>query len=202
MASKYNFRGELIDKVNQMEEYFSYEVCKNFIDFILHLHSNDADDGAEGKRVDEVIRAEVTGMLEYCHGANRADITLKAKKKAVEVKTGCGELSCHFRTKEEAEQAAADFLAGGKLIKTRGYFIYQPIANPYDLGSAVVYPVEKFEKLIRQKECIVVKKATNGYYVISLQNYTGSKRGFERFLNWYDEGEVFCDWLFRMTGKY
>lgn len=198
----YNFRDDLVRKVNEMEEDYGYAVDDSYVAFADDLHTNALDDGAYGKRVDEVIRATVCGVVEYCHGANRSDISLKNKKKAVEVKTGRGELSRHFRTREEAEQALADFLAGGKLLKTRGYFIYQPIANQYDLGSAVVYNVERFEKLIRNKSSVVVKQATYGYWVISLQSYTTSKKGFERFLEWYNEGKPFVDWLFEVTGQY
>lgn len=194
--------------IDEMEELYSFEVEESFVEQAVSLHLNPDDDGADGKRVDEVIRATIVGIMEYCHGANQSDVSIKSKKKAAEIKTGMGELSEHFRTQADAKAALQAFMNKERnLLKTRGYFIYQMHGNPYNLGSAVVYNVPAFESMIRRGEVDVVvkyhgEKDDPDYWTIAIQSATTCKSGCERYIQWATNGKVFSDWLYEITGQY
>lgn len=123
--------------------------------------------GYMGRTADILVRKIITGKLERVHGANESDCKVK-RGVSVEIKTGAGELDPFgYDTKEEAEEAmeSDEFLNGCTHVAYLAKFTGDNIED------FIVVPKKRFIKILREFNLIRVKKATNGQWKVTIQNF-------------------------------
>lgn len=116
----------------------------------------------------EIIgRKTLTDKIERLHPAGYGDCIIK-RGVSVEFKTGAGELEPFgFDTKEEAEEAMEndDFLRGCTHVAYLAKF------DGTNVEDFIVLSRKRFIKVLKAYNLVRVKKASNGKWKVTIQNY-------------------------------
>ena len=173
------------------------------------IYSNSSSDGSNGMNFETFVRYYLTDVFEGVHASDTTDVVVK-RGQALECKSGAGQLCAANMTEKQALE-----MLNGFTMKRAKYVAYVPTWTyttveecMAHLDEVRVYTQKTFLEIMGEHGKLRVKKASNGFYCVAIQNYIptpnfrASKKVYASILHdLATKGESLQDYRMRLLGK-